>query len=265
MSVHTKTLGLMMILTACGSATPTTVPTQDTKPAKPPLLLQFDSSFPASIEFEQGYKQDFNISRTAKVEAPGVPVIKAANLPDGAEFNGRVLSWTPSCSVSANLVFKRGIAEHSVLFTLTNTLDKDSYVQRRVVFRVHQFLAGPGRVCGDPQWQGRRRTGTADIYFDHNFQELMPFIQGISATYDIASFVHDVAMKDLTFSLIGAPTEAVINAGQLTWAPPCNLNPNLFENQKMTRTLTIRAARKDDPSTFADAEAQLIVYRRKCS
>ena len=259
-------INILMVcsLASCGAQTPPQVKTQDHKPDSGPPDFHFTDEMPDTIEFEQGYGRKFDVLANARVPGPGAPVVTVENLPQGATFDGRVFSWTPSCA-AGDIEFKLGLAEFVIRFTLRSSEDAQQFVQRRVNLRVHQFHEGPGRVCGDAVWRenadGPVLTDPG-IYFDQNFQDTMPFFQGSKQTYDIRSFVHVYPNGSVNLTVENLPQGSSFDGNQLVWKPSCSDSPSLYVDGKRTVTITFHAVKVGDERVNLDRTATLISYQQ---
>ncbi len=251
-------------LAGCGAKNPPTPKTQDHKPNSGPPDFHFTDDMPDTIEFEQGYGEQLDVLANASVPGPGTPVVTVESLPEGAIFDGRILSWIPPCGVSS-IEFQRGLAEFKIRFTLWSSEDNKQFVQRRINLRVYPFHEGPGRVCGDPIWR-ESKTGQnlteRTIYFDGNFQETMPFFQGTKQVYDIMSVVHAFPSGAVSLTADNLPDGAIFDGNQLIWKPSCADNSNLYVNGKRTVAITFHAAKVGDATLKLDRRAELIVHQQ---
>ncbi len=245
----------------CGQTSVPAPEIQDRKPHSGPADYHFTDAFPDTIEFEQGYNRKIDLGSLASVPSPGNPIVTVENLPAGATFDGKTLSWTPACGASA-LPFQADIAEFSVRFTLSSDDVGDEYIQRRVNLRVHRFFEGPGRTCGDPMW---RRDGFAldnpGVYFDQNFQTEISFFQGASTSVDLLPTIHSVPVEAVNLTIEGLPADAQFNGQSLSWTPSCKDNANLYVNRKRIVKVQVKAAKASDPNQFAKTEVSLIVHQ----
>ena len=255
-------IAIASALLACGDQVPKAPKTQDQKPHTSPPDFHFSDDMPDTIEFEQGYGIQLNVLSTARVPGPEAAVVGVENLPDGAQFDGRIFSWIPPCG--RGIVFQRGLAEFKIRFTLWSGDNKEEFVQRRVNLRVYQFREGPGRVCGDP---ALRENGSApnltdrNIYFDQNFHESMPFFQGKKQTYEISNVVHALPSGTVRLTVTGLPDGATFDGNAISWQPSCADNSS-FINGKRVVAVQIHAVKVGDETLTMTRSAELIVHKQ---
>jgi hypothetical protein len=121
---------------------------QLTAPEEAPLHFYFDENFFDVMEFEQGVMAKYPIADAAHVPAPGTPIVEVENLPEGATFDGRMLSWLPPCGEFSDF-YLRGYGVHYILVTLRSSAHPDDYLKRRAALLAHKFKDYDDLRCED--------------------------------------------------------------------------------------------------------------------
>lgn len=124
------------LLGACGSKQ-VSQEELDRKPPPIPSPSYSLDGMPYVLRFEQGVERSYDIAQYAKVER-GNPVVTVRNLPDGAVFDGRILSWKPSCAKDPEF-YQNGIGIHAVMFTLRSDANNADFIEHDAGLVVNEF------------------------------------------------------------------------------------------------------------------------------
>lgn len=153
-------VAVALALVACGGAPkPGGQLTLKPNDSGPPVGYAFDAGFRDVYEFNQGYASSYDLISEVEVPLPGKPMLAIDNLPAGATFDGKKLTWTPPCNEPDLKFYANQIGEAYVLVTLKSTIDPVQFAQRSPVLLVHQFPVMPQHNCGDPVWQPKSSGG----------------------------------------------------------------------------------------------------------
>lgn len=137
---------LLSLVTACGGSH-VEKDLEPTAQDKGPPSYSFGAEFPFVMTFKQGLESNFTLLEHVQVPSSH-PVLTAENLPEGATFDGKSLTWTPSCDIPIE-DFGDGHTIQYVRFTLRSSADDQQYVQRSAALLVLQHQASTGRKCGE--------------------------------------------------------------------------------------------------------------------
>lgn len=137
---------LLSLATACGSSQ-VEKDLEPTQQDKGPPNYSFGAEFPFVMAFNQGVEKSYDLLDHVKVPSSS-PVLSVENLPEGATFDGKMLTWTPSCDMPVES-FGDGHTIHYIRFTLKSAADDEQYVQRSAALLILQHQSSTGRKCGE--------------------------------------------------------------------------------------------------------------------
>ena len=143
---------LAALTASCGQSQ---IPIKDVRNVPPnsgPPEYYFDGEFPGISEFEQGISRSIEVISHVSVPVPGVPVVSFSDLPSGATFDGKSITWTPPCGEFPDF-YKREIGMHYLVATLKSSLDDEQFIQQKMAFIVYKFKEYPDRKCGEALYE----------------------------------------------------------------------------------------------------------------
>ena len=135
------TFAALLTLAACGDAKKAVDKHLPDSDGPGPYALEYSDV----MEFTRGVAGSYKIAGGFSLD--DTSTITLDGLPDGAEFDGEQLTWTPSCTLSPqNGQFARGYQVYRLRINLEGSRS-DNIVQKPALILVH--LTGEGSTCED--------------------------------------------------------------------------------------------------------------------
>lgn len=123
------------------------------RPATPAPSFSLDG-IPNLLKFEQPFRREFDLLAGARVDR-GSPVLTVAGLPEGATFDGRFLSWAPSCDLPDEFfggprqhTTHQRVGEQDIIVKLQSDDGSEHFIERAVALVVWEYQEfPPDRLC----------------------------------------------------------------------------------------------------------------------